>query len=249
MGKSYQRGWVVSRGKKWYGYFRKTVFDPTTNQQKGDVISVVLGLKSQMKASEAREVLEREITKQTGQSGPNAGRVMNDSSVTFGWFVRNRFYPLKEAHWKEETAKVKKLLIQQDLIDEFEDVALENFDKFTLQLHLNKLAKTRSKDTVLQLRAYLRDIFAEAVDQDFLAKDPARKVKTPTQLRATDKTTLTWDQLRDVLAKLDLRDRILLELDMANALRPGELFGLRWRCFDASECSIALTETTYKGKI
>src|SRR5450755_67996 len=93
MGKSYQRGWVVSRGKKWYGYFRKTVFDPTTNHQKGDVISVVLGLKSQMKASEAREVLEREITRQTGQSGPNAGRVMNDSSVTFGWFVRNRFFP------------------------------------------------------------------------------------------------------------------------------------------------------------
>jgi LysR substrate binding domain len=43
MGKSCQRGWVVSRGKKWYGYFRKTVFDPTTNQQKSDVVSVILG--------------------------------------------------------------------------------------------------------------------------------------------------------------------------------------------------------------
>src|ERR1700690_3776172 len=93
MGKSYQRGWVVSRGKKWYGYFRKTVFDPITNQQKSDVVSVVLGLKSQMKASEAREVLEREITKQTGQSGPNAGRVMNDSSVTFGWVCSEPLFP------------------------------------------------------------------------------------------------------------------------------------------------------------
>src|SRR5216684_2811219 len=220
MGKSYQRGWVVSRGKKWYGYFRKTVFDPTTNQQKGDVISVVLGLKSQMKASEAREVLEREITKQTGQSGPNAGRVMNDSSVTFGWFVRNRFFPLKEAHWKEETAKVKKLLIRRDLIDPFDKTPLGNFDKFTLQVHLNNLAKTNSKDRVLQIRAYLRDIFAEAVDQDFLVKDPARKVTVPTQLRDTDRTTLTWWQLRGALSKLNLRDRILLELDMTNALRP-----------------------------
>jgi hypothetical protein len=58
------------------GIFVREVFP--TNQQKGDVISVVLGLKSQMKASEARDVLEREIIKQTGQSGPNAGRVMND---------------------------------------------------------------------------------------------------------------------------------------------------------------------------
>jgi integrase len=119
----------------------------------------------------------------------------------------------KEASWKEETAKVKTLLIQQDLIDEFEDVPMENFDKFTLQVHLNKLPKTRSKDRVLQMRAYLRDIFAEAADQDFLPKDPARKVKVPTQLSETDKTTLTWDQLRRALSELDLPDRLLLELD------------------------------------
>ena len=104
---------------------------------------------------------------------------MNDSSVTFGWFVRTRFFPLKEAHWKEETAKVKKHLIQRDLTDTFEKIPLENFDKFTLQLHLNNLARTRSRDRVLQIRAYLRDIFAEAVDQDFLVKDPARKVAGP----------------------------------------------------------------------
>src|SRR5208282_2776732 len=244
MGKSYQRGWVVSRGKKWYGYFRKTVFDPTANQQKSDVVSVVLGLRSQMKASEAREVLEREIAKQTGQSGPNAGRVMNDSSVTFGWFVRNRFFPLKEAHWKEETAKVKKLLLQRDLIDPFDKTPLENLDKFILQVHLNNLAKTNSKDRVLQIRAYLRDIFAEAVDQDFLVKDPARKVTVPTQLRDTDRTTLTWLQLRSALSKLELR-----ELDMTNALRPSELFGLRWQCFNHTECTMRLAETVYKGKI
>ena len=73
----------------------------------------------------------------------------------------NRFLPLKEANWKDETAKVKTLLIQQDLIDDFEGVPLENFDEFTLQVHLNKLAKTKFKDRVLQMRAYLRDIFAE----------------------------------------------------------------------------------------
>src|SRR5215469_1208220 len=249
MGKSHQRGWVVSRGKKWYGYFRRTIFDPITNQHRSDVVSVILGPKSQMKVSEAREALEREITKENGQVGENRGRVMNDSSVTFGWFVRNRFFPLKEAHWKEETAKVKKLLIQRDLIDAFERIPLGNFDKFTLQVHLNNLAKTRSKDRVLQVRAYLRDIFSEAVDQDFLLKDPARKLTVPSQLRDTDKTTLTWRQLRDALSKLALRDRILLELDMTNALRPGELFALRWRCFDHAECTMRLTETVYRGKI
>ncbi|MGA1983344.1 MAG: site-specific integrase [Acidobacteriaceae bacterium] len=52
-----------------------------------------------------------------------------------------------------------------------------------------------------------------------------------------------------MLAKTSIRDWILLQLDMANALRPGELFGLKWQGFDAAACSMTLTETTYKGKI
>ena len=248
MGKSHQRGYVTLRGKKWYGYFRRTVLDPDTTEQKCIRVTIVLGPKSQMSKSEAREALERELTKQVGQTG-NGDRVMNDSSVTFGWFVRNRFYPLKEAHWKEETAKVKKLIIQKDLIDPFDQVPLGNFDKFTLQVHLNSLAKTRSKDRVLQIRAYLRDVFAEAVDQDFLFKDPARKITVPSQLRDTDTTTLTWPQLRSALSKLSLRDRVLLEVDMTNALRPEELFALRWKCFNYDELSMRLMETVYRGKI
>lgn len=246
MGQSYQRGWVVLRGKKWYGYFRRTVLDPITGNNKVETVSLILGLKSQVTKFQARELLEQEIARRNGQTG---GRVMLDGSVTFGWFVRSRFYPLKEAHWKPETAKTKKIIIQKDLIEKFDSVPLDSFDKFMLQVHLNNLAKTKSKDRVLQVRAYLRDIFAEAVEQDFLVKDPARKVEVPTQLRDTDRTTLTWTQLRDILNELPLRDRILLELDMTNALRPSELFALRWKCFIEDESRMEVVETAYKGVI
>ncbi len=247
MARSYQRGFVTLRGKKWYGYFRKTVLNPTTQEEKTLRVTVILGLKSQMTRRAAEEGLGREIAKQNNHTGN--GRVMNDSSVSFGWFVRNRYFPLKEADWSEETAKVKKLLIARDLIEPFDSVPLENFDKFTLQLHLNKLAKSRSKDRVLQMRAYLRDIFVEAVDQEFLLKDPARKLKVPAELRETDKTSLNWEQLRKPLSQLELKDRVLLELDMTDALRPGELFALRWKCFHAKENILSLKETVYKGKI
>ena len=196
-----QRGYVIPRGKQWYGYYRKVVNDPATNEQKSVRVPVILGLKSKLTKTEARQALEREITKQLGQPG-SPTRIMNDGSVTFGWFVTNRFIPLKEAVWKTSTADVKKLLIQSDLVEPLGEIPLVNFDKFSLQLHLNKLAATGSKDRVLQMRAYLRDIFAEAVDQDFLVKDPARKIKVPAQLRPTDTTTLTWDQLKLALSKL-----------------------------------------------
>jgi len=247
MGKSHQRGWVVLRGRKWYGYYRRTVLDPITNEQKVDIIPIVLGPKSELTKFQARERLEQEVTKQTGMN--SGSRVMNDGSVTFGWFVRNRFFPLKEANWKPETAKVKRLIIQKDLVETFDGIPLENFDRFALQLHLNQLAKTRSKDRVLQIKSYVRDIFAEAVEQDFLTKDPARKVTVPSQLRDTDRTTLTWEQLRDALLHLALRDRVLLELDMTNALRPSELFALRWKCFNYAESKMQVFETAYNGAI
>ena len=124
-----------------------------------------------------------------------------------------------------------------------------NFDRFTLQMHVNKLANTCAKDTVLGMRAYLRDIFEEAVDQDFLTKNPAARVKVPKNLRETDTTTLTWDQLRMALEVMEEGDRVLLELDMTDALRPSELFGLRWKCFEPQNSRLVLLETVYKGKI
>src|SRR5580658_2123974 len=247
MGKSHQKGWVSVRGKKWYGYFRRTVIDPKTNELKAVSTPVALGLKSEMTKYEARERLEVEIKRLTGQISETG--VVRNGNVTFGWFVRNHYLPLKEADWKDETAKVKKYLIQADLIDAFDNIRLENLDKLTLQSHLNRLAKTRSRDRVLQIGSYMRAIFREAVEQDFLPKDPARTVKTPSELRESDKTTLSWDQLRAALSMLPLRDRILLTLDMTNALRPGELFGLRWSCFNPELCLIEIKETTYKGKI
>lgn len=245
--KSYQKGWIRPKGKKWYGYFEVKRLNPETGKQEWRTAApIALGLRSQMTKFQARDALATEIAQRMGTTPqPQA----NMKVITFGWFVRNRWLPLKQANWKEETARDKKCIIQKDLIEKFESVPLEHFDKFTLQIHLNDLAKTRSRDRVLQIRAYVRDIFAEAVDQNFLPKDPARKVEVPKQLADTDTTVLNWDQLRSVLAVLSLKDRLILELDMTDALRPSELFGLRWCGFNYDECLLELRETIYRGKL
>jgi integrase len=250
MGTSYQKGWVEVRGKKWYGFYRRTILDPETNTPKTVKMPVILGLKSAMSKFQAREKLAQEITRTSGQVTEDG--VVKNGTVTFGWFARNRYLPLKEADWREETAKVKKLIITADLIVPFEDVRLERFDKYILQNQLNQLAKTHSKDRVLQIRSYMRAIFAEAVDQDYLPKDPARLVKVPANLREVDKTVLTWDQLRAALDRLlekSLRDWLLLMLDMSNALRPGEVVALRWRSLLEEPLLLDIKETYYKGKI
>ncbi len=117
-----------------------------------------------------------------------------------------------------------------------------------LQTHLNNLATRLSQDRVKHARSYLKSIFDEAIGQDFLLNDPTRKLKVPNRLRPKDKQVLTWGQLREALQKCSQRDRALLMLDMTSALRPSELFALRWRSFD-NRNTLSITETVYKGQI
>jgi len=246
MGKSHQAGWVVLRGKQWYGYFRKRVLDPKTEDERVDTVCIRLGLKSRMTKFEARETLRTEIIKQTGQN--LGGRVLKDSTIAFGWFVRNRYFPLREGDWRPETAKVKKIQIEQDLLARFEHDPLDSIDRFMLQTHVNDLAERLSQDRVKQARSYLKSIFDEAIEQEFLMKDPTRKLKIPKNLRPKDKRVLTWEQMWLALAQTGRRDRLLLMLDLTEALRPSELFALRWRSFD-NRNKLTITETVYKGKI
>lgn len=118
MGKSHQKGWIVARGKKWYGYFRRKTSNPITKQISFEIVPVVLGSKSEFSKFEAREALEREIARLTGQLPVD--RTVCSKSVTLGWFVRHRYFLLKQADWSEETAKVKRFLIEKDLLDDFE---------------------------------------------------------------------------------------------------------------------------------
>jgi integrase len=246
MGKSHQAGWVVLRGKQWYGYFRRHVLDPTTQQERADTSCIKLGLKSQMTRSVAREALRTEITKQTGQN--LGGRVLNDSSVTLEWFVRNRYFPLRQGDWRPETAKEKKSQIEHDLLAKFGEIALDSLDRFVLQTHLNDLADRFSQDRVKQARSYMKSIFDEAIEQEFLIRDPTRKLKIPKNLRPKDKRVLSWEQLRSMLEQTGRRDRVLLMLDITGALRPSELFGLRWKSFD-NHNTLSITETVYRRQI
>jgi hypothetical protein len=190
MGKSHQAGWVVLRGKRWYGYFRKRVLNPITNEEEAKPVCIPLNLKSKMTKSDARDALRVEVTKQTDQNLAGI-KVLKDSSTTFGWFVRKRYFPLREGDWRPETAKVEKIQIEQDLLAKFEEYSLDSIDRFMVQTHLNNLAEQMSQDRVKQARPYLKSIFDEVIEQEFLTKDPSRKLRIPKNLQPKDKQVLT----------------------------------------------------------
>lgn len=248
MARSHQRGTVRLEHKSWVGYLNLKVLDPNNGESKWKKQRVgVLGAKSEMTKHQAYDELEKIIAQKTG--GTTQPRV-DDRIVTLAWFARNRFFPLREGStWKEATAETHKSAIEQDILAPFGGLPLVQIDKVMLQTHLNDLAKRLSEGRVKHARFYLKAIFEEAIEQEFVAKNPARKLILPKLLRAVDRTTLTWNQLRLVLASVPLRDRILLTLDMTETFRPSELFALRWSGFDMDARTLMVTQTAYRGKL
>lgn len=73
--------------------------------------------------------------------------------------------------------------IEIDLISRFGSEPIESNDKSELQKHVNDLVRTYSQDRVKQARSYLKSTFDEMIEQEFLVKDPTRKLKIPKNLR------------------------------------------------------------------
>src|ERR1035441_4191230 len=73
--------------------------------------------------------------------------------------------PLRKGDWKEETAKNKIALIESDLLEDLGDIPLRNFTRYDLQMQVNKLAETRSREIVVQMligREHVLTAFTEA---------------------------------------------------------------------------------------
>ena len=119
------------------------------------------------------------------------GRVLSDSSTTFKWLVRNRYFPLRKGEWRTETAKAKVAQIEIDLIAKFGEYPLNSFDRLRPETHGNDLALRSSQNRVKQARSYLTYIFDEVIEQEFLMKDSTRKLKIPKNLRPKGQAILS----------------------------------------------------------
>lgn len=102
----YQKGSVYEKGtrvKKWYGKFRVYMRD----REGREVIRtkrVVLGLKSKLRKHEAEEKLGEIIQRENG-IGKNGEILLpkSDDSVTFDWFVSERYLPMRRGQWRPAT--------------------------------------------------------------------------------------------------------------------------------------------------
>jgi integrase len=122
--------------------------------------------------------------------------------------------------------------VRHYILPKFGSLAIDSISKVQIQSFLNSLGSRYSASTLRHIRAKFVEILEEAVDQDFILRNPAKKTKIPEAARPASKPVFTAEQLIALIDKLtDARDKALFLAGTFCALRTSEVFGLPWKNF------------------
>jgi integrase len=242
-----QSGWVEeTKARNWKGHWYEYRKDPQTGKETRRHRSKILGQKSHMRKFEATQELAKIVNPLNATQSSR-----RDDRVSLKWFVEHRWLPTIEGDWRATTSRTNKYLVKF-ILNRFGERALRELDRVELQDWLNQLARKYSRSLVFHCHTFLKSMCGEAVEQDFLAKDPSRKLKRP-KTRKPDETVLEWPQYQAVIdAAQTLQNKLAIKVGSGTAVRPGELFGFRWRSLEHlpnGRHVLRVTETVYKCKL
>lgn len=152
------------------------------------------------------------------------------------------------ANWRDATQRTNKDYLETHIYPLLEHVALKDISKFQVQMLLNRLASDGYSYTVVyHVRDLIKAALAEAVEQDVLQKNVARKTVVP-EIEEHEKPVLPIEMYSKLLGDLrDARDRAIFMIVCFCALRPSELFGLTWGC--CQENVFMVVNTAWRGRL
>lgn len=104
-----------------------------------------------------------------------------DDSVTFQWFVEERYLPMRQGAWSPTYRKINTYEIKHYLVEHFGRIPLGQLGTFEIQVWLNKLAMRYSQSVVRHCHINIRSITHMALKLNFLSKDPAEDVMPQTK--------------------------------------------------------------------
>lgn len=262
----HQDGWVEETGsgvKRWKGHWYIYTRGEDGRERRAHR-SLVLGIKrcgntadgcpAQLGIRDARlPVLtkteaERELRKLIAQTvGPDGETIKQDSRVTFGWFWRHKWLPLRRGKWRASTRAINEHVLEHHIGDRWDAAALSEIQPEDVAEWLDGLAGRYSHSMVSKCRNYLKAILQEAVEQEYLRKNPMRRVSLP-ETREEASGFHAWPEVAAIRTQFKReRDRLIFDLFVCLGLRPGELFALRWG--DVRPSALLVDEAVVEGKV
>jgi integrase len=205
-----------------------------------------LGLASKMNKSTADG--KREEFMRTINGGERTSRVLPPK---LGEFVEQAYLPFYRGKWKESTASTTENRIQHHIVADLGGQRLESFTLASLQQFLvRKAASGLSFSVVDHLRWDLHSIFNMAIAERVASVNPAEGLYTPRNAERGEGRAMTPTQVTQVLAAVDLRERVIIQLAIFTGLRPGELLAIKRGDINwAVKPSITIQRRVYRGDL
>ena len=249
MAMKYQKGTVYLRGEKvkmWYGKFLMYGKD-----QEGKEVrkhrNVAICKKAEAPKWKAEQMLREIILKETKGAGIKAP-LLPDNSLTFRWFVQQRYIPMRQGSWSPAYKKTNTYQLDHYLVSAFGDLPLSRLDTFEIQIWLNGLAeKDYSEAAVRQCFSNIRAITKLAKKQKYLSEDPGEDIKMP-QTKSAEKPVMQREQILSLIGVItDLHDLCLLYIGIFCGPPSSEVFGFQWASWNGE--SLLPLGTTYEGRL
>lgn len=203
--------------------------------------SVVLGPVRELSKREVQRLLSERL------AAINQGRHKPELMAEFEHFVLERWEPNILPTLRFSTVRNYRHMIRCHLLPFFGAVRLPEIGAADVQMFLAEKSKRYAPKTVLAFRNLLSKIFGTAQKWGYLQTNPAHGAQVPALVLTRERSTLTPEQVRALLAQLKEPYQTMVLLAVLSGLRRGEVFGLRWKYVDWAEGSILVAESSYEG--
>jgi integrase len=229
-----QKGWLEQAGKFLYGAFRARWRMPNGTERdyrervKLGVPSMGLKAAERLLITKIGEFFDTHLTASGLQSKATP-------DATFSWLLE-KVKEIRQADWKLNTARINEMYLKI-LRDKLGHVPIRDFGTVEMQDYLRgwlqELAsKNLSRSYVQHVLIYLRAALNEAVKRQLVHFNYASELKVPARLKEVDQRVLSEEQVATLIKHLracgQRRDALIVTIFYTCALRPGELFALRW---------------------
>lgn len=150
-----------------------------------------------------------------------------DGSMTLDQFWQEIYLPIRQRKWTGSTYPDVVNKYKNHILPAFGSVALQDITKASVQIHLGKLVDAgHGKATVEAVRIRLHSILAEALDNDYILKNPCRKVETPTCKATKEPRSLTEPEVQALWDGTAGREYLFWRILILTGARIGEVLAL-----------------------
>ena len=235
--KRFQRGCLKTRkrnGKNyWYAQWR----------EEGKPKSKEIGLCSKMDRVKAEGILT-EILKPINEGAESPERI----TWTFAKFCEVVYLPVCHRKWKASTDMVEANRLEVHLVRPLGEKLMQDITRSELQALLDEKARSCGRSMVDHLRFRLRSVFALAMSEGVVDRNPAAALFTPRHYQeGRSREVLTPDQAATMIGALELREKVIVRLGTWEGMRPGEILALQLG--DLDDDSVWVRRRVYKGDI